>query len=157
MRSTYTCTTLLISSEAWDEVQRAIRAAESPGNNYNHMFMDDNSIDMTHVALVRGRPSGTGMIAAERLRQVTVEGWTPEYDDHHRRGELAKAAVCYLIYGKDEIVGCTNGVGTPYSWPWKPEWWKPSSFIIRNLVKAGALIAAQIDQLLRQGGTDGRV
>ena len=34
-------------------------------------------------------------------------------------------------------------------WPWPPEFWKPSDDPVRNLVKAGALIAAEID---RQAG-----
>jgi hypothetical protein len=35
-------------------------------------------------------------------------------------------------------------------WPWDPSWWKPSPDPIRNLVKAGALIAAEIDRLQRR-------
>jgi hypothetical protein len=31
-------------------------------------------------------------------------------------------------------------------WPWSFEWWKPKDRI-RNLVRAGALIAAEIDRL----------
>jgi hypothetical protein len=34
-------------------------------------------------------------------------------------------------------------------WPWDQDWWKPSPDPIRNLVKAGALIAAEIDRLQR--------
>jgi hypothetical protein len=34
-------------------------------------------------------------------------------------------------------------------WPWDEKWWKPSTNPIRNLVKAGALIAAEIDRLQR--------
>jgi hypothetical protein len=37
-------------------------------------------------------------------------------------------------------------------WPWEqPDWWKPSDNPIRNLEKAGALIAAEIDRLIRKG------
>lgn len=32
-------------------------------------------------------------------------------------------------------------------WPWDYKWWKPSDDPIKNLVKAGALIAAEIDRL----------
>lgn len=31
-------------------------------------------------------------IAAERKRQIEAEGWTPEHDDAHDKGELARAA-----------------------------------------------------------------
>jgi len=35
------------------------------------------------------------------------------------------------------------------SWPWDEEWWKPDNDAVRNLAKAGALIAAEIDRLQR--------
>lgn len=37
----------------------------------------------------------------------------------------------------------------PKDWPWEIESWQPSADPIRNLEKAGALIAAEIDRLLR--------
>ena len=39
--------------------------------------------------------TGMAMIAAERFRQIAVEGWQSEHDDGHDEGELAKAALCY--------------------------------------------------------------
>jgi hypothetical protein len=36
-----------------------------------------------------------------------------------------------------------------FDWPWDASWWKPSNDPVRNLVKAGALIAAEIDRLQR--------
>ncbi len=35
------------------------------------------------------------------------------------------------------------------AWPWEMAWLKISEDPVRNLVKAGALIAAEIDRLLR--------
>jgi len=78
---------------------------------------------------------GVELIADERKRQVEAEGWTPEHDDKYSSNELIRAGGCYA--------------NAPYSWPWSAEWWKPSDDPIRNLVKAGALIAAEIDRLLR--------
>lgn len=46
-------------------------------------------------------------------------------------------------------------VARRYSWPWDEEWWKPSEDPVRNLVKAGALIAAEIDRLQRVDGGEG--
>ncbi|MCM0757438.1 hypothetical protein M7775_02505, partial [Sporomusa sphaeroides DSM 2875] len=43
------------------------------------------------------QPSGIELIAAERQRQISQEGWTPEHDDQHANGELALAAACYAI------------------------------------------------------------
>lgn len=34
-------------------------------------------------------------IDAERQRQISVEGWTPEHDDQHDDGSLLQAAVFY--------------------------------------------------------------
>jgi hypothetical protein len=76
-------------------------------------------------------------IAAERSRQVEVEGWTLEHDDAHDSGELADAAACYAL-----------GRKMPSIWPWAEEWWKPSDRR-RNLIKAGALIVAEIERLDR--------
>lgn len=90
--------------------------------------------------------SGSELIAEERQRQISGEGYSPEHDDAHKAGELAKAGACYCFATlaasryRDLILR---------TWPWEFEWWKPSDNNIRNLVKAGALIAAEIDRLNR--------
>lgn len=76
---------------------------------------------------------------------MEVEGWTPSHDDTHSNGELAKAALCYI---SQQYSGHVRRVLE--WWPWEPCWWKPSSDPIRNLEKAGALIAAEIDRLQRK-------
>lgn len=90
--------------------------------------------------------TGTELIAAERQRQVAQEGWTLEHDDEHDDGELLQAARCYLSLNPDY----PHLTGAALDWPWHPDWWKPSPDPIRNLVKAGALIAAEIDRLQRK-------
>ena len=84
---------------------------------------------------------GIELIAEERKRQVDEEGWTEEHDDQHTCGELKIAAACYTTLSDHPA---------PSFWPWLIEWWKPSGDPIRNLVKAGALIAAEIDRLQRE-------
>lgn len=100
--------------------------------------------------------TGIELIAEERARQISQEGWTTEHDDQYKHGELAAAGAVYadasisLMHGvapaelKEQILhfGCE----TP--WPWDPAWLKLDTSM-RALVKAGALIAAQIDQLQR--------
>ena len=77
-------------------------------------------------------------IVVERRRQVEVEGWTPEHDDAHSDGALAKAATCYSsVY---PLASCY--------WPGDLKWWKPKDRR-SNLVKAGALIVAEIERLDR--------
>lgn len=86
---------------------------------------------------------GVELIAAERQRQIDVEGWTPEHDAQHTDGELALAAAVYAV--PDHLCGIQMLL-----WPWAPEWYKPKDRI-RDLVRAGALIAAEIDRLLARG------
>lgn len=91
------------------------------------------------------------MIAAERARQVSKEGWTTEHDDGHHPGELALAAACYAIpEGRRVPIGMKVPGNPPALWPWEIDWWKPTpNDRIRELVKAGALIAAEIELLQR--------
>lgn len=49
-------------------------------------------------------------------------------------------------------VGYHFGYRPPDDWPWEPEAWKPEPEAIDNLMKAGALIAAEIDRLQRRDG-----
>ena len=91
-------------------------------------------------------------VLAERRRQVEVEGWTPEHDDAHDGGEMAIAAACYATappatYTEREWMFADR----PKSWPWHSTWWKPT-FYRHNLVRAGALIVAEIERLDRRVG-----
>ena len=89
---------------------------------------------------------GLDRIAAERRRQVEVEGWTPEHDASlHDSGELVLAARCYAA----AALSPRRHSRPPTTWPWNKARWKPSPDPIRTLEKAGALIAAEIDRLLR--------
>lgn len=118
----------------------------------NDYLMSDGSVKaMTldeakaagYGAVPQGVPDGMGAIAAERQRQVTAEGWSPDHDDTHSDSELALAALCYLYAG----IYDPSDFPDRY-WPWDRNWWKPSDNR-RNLVKAGALIAAEIDRIDR--------
>lgn len=103
--------------------------------------------------------TGIELIAAERERQVSKERWTPGHDDHHCDGSLALAGASYaLAVGVRSHPSLSDGrvrwalsseIPPPY-WPWDEDWWKPTpDDPIRQLVKAGALIAAEIDRLQR--------
>ena len=117
---------------------------------------NDTENTKTAPALTAASGSGAALIAAERQRQMAVEGWTPEHDDQHSQAEMAKAAGDYLHeafirakYGRRPF-----GTEPPHHWPWDAKWWKPSEDPIPNLVKAGALIAAEIDRLQRLQNTE---
>jgi len=91
--------------------------------------------------------SGIERIAAERQRQIVEEHRLPEDDARHESGEMARAAALYAM-------PATKRRGTSMKfwklWPWDKKWWKPTpDNRIRELEKAGALIAAEIDRLER--------
>lgn len=108
--------------------------------------------------------TGIELIAAERERQITAEGWTPEHDDQHVNREMASAARCYVEHyvarewtidndlGMNVEEGSYQNEECPREWPddWDESWWKPKGRIA-DLTRAGALIAAEIDRLQRAG------
>lgn len=83
--------------------------------------------------------AGARDIIAERQRQVTTEGHKPDRDDCYNFGELALAAAGYA--------GTTGGARTigRKLFRWDECHWKPST-PRRDLVKAGALILAEIER-----------
>ncbi len=93
---------------------------------------------------------GVGAICTERERQISEEGWTPEHDDEHSTGEMAAAASCYALHSLTFTgdVAAYRSAPPPENWPWDAEWWKPKN-PQRDLVRAGALIAAEIDRVDR--------
>ena len=88
--------------------------------------------------------TGIELIAAERKRQIEVEGWTPDNDDAHISGAMAVAAGCYALFAD----AFPNAGEPPPQWPWDAKWWKPKDYVY-DLVRAGALIAAELDRVLR--------
>jgi len=92
-------------------------------------------------------PDGAELIAAERRRQVAFEGMTPEHDDEHIHNQLSRAAASYIA-----ITVWPDSYEAENFWPWNLDDFKPVDDPVPNLVKAGALIAAAIDRLLRKAG-----
>jgi hypothetical protein len=93
-------------------------------------------------------------VLAERHRQVCAEGWTPEHDDSHEEGHMATAGGLYAQYAfcsRELMV-----LEPPMPWPWHDSWWKPTD-PRRNLIKAGALILAEIERIDRALLNGGRV
>lgn len=84
--------------------------------------------------------SGIEQIAAERQRQINELGFAPEKDMAYRKGELLDAALAYAEAAASLSDRC------PSVWPWRENTWKPKN-PLENLVRAGALIAAEIDRL----------
>jgi hypothetical protein len=107
--------------------------------------------------------TGIELIAEERQRQIEVEGWTAEHDDQHTDGELAAAAAVYadmanyhgdLPLMEDNSKTAKVLIPRAFKWPFDSQWLKltPDNRV-RELVKAGALIAAEIDRLQRKNAS----
>lgn len=107
--------------------------------------------------------TGIELISAERERQISKEKFTANHDDAHDARELANASRAYLKHychrawvwtNELGMPGIVDGVASyreekpPGEWPWNDEDWKPKS-PIDDLIKAGALIAAELDRLQR--------
>ena len=86
---------------------------------------------------------GAYLIQKERERQIEEEGYTDEHDLNHNIDDFVKAAISYAIVDLDKEKGGDYGYAW---WPWEEIYWKPKDRK-RNLVRAGALIAAAIDRL----------
>jgi hypothetical protein len=95
--------------------------------------------------------TGAGLIAAERQRQIDEEGYSQRHDAEHVDESLALAACAYAIPSTWRRFKSANEAGSPsvpVTWPWAARFWRPTpDDRVRELVKAGALIAAEIDRL----------
>lgn len=95
----------------------------------------------------------------ERQRQINQEFYSTENDDEYEQNELLRAAVCYAenvvrrgwvfdsnfgpdVYQEEEV---------PDLWPWDLDFWKPKN-PRRDLVRAAALIIAEIERIDRSTG-----
>lgn len=85
------------------------------------------------------------LVTLERGRQIFGRGYGTAHDDTHVGCELAAAAACYAAGG--DVSVWDRGL-----WPW-PDMQAPSEEepVLRRMVKAGALILAEIERLLRAG------
>lgn len=113
--------------------------------------------NQTDLKLVYGSP--IWLIAAERERQQSEEGWTPEHDDQHVAGEMAVAAACYALPSREREQGYNATPGCNHYtevtrfdklWPWDRKWWKPTpKDRKREIIKACALLVAEYERLSR--------
>lgn len=119
---------------------------------------------------ISDEPIGTERVlqdlARERKRTVVVEGFGRAGDDAQPAGRLAMAAASYLVnwnafmtvvrdqnvLTSDEMAeALTNAIAPPGFWPLDPAWWKPHNDR-SDLIRAGALIIAEVERLDRATG-----
>lgn len=146
-----------LTAEQWDAAIDAAIALHSnsqvalPGR----VFANDGSQPEDDAHLQCPACAGSGHVEdltaaardvlVERGRQQKVEGWTPEHDDANAPMAMALAGASYVLSaaGRGSLNGCPSIL-----WPWSKQWWKPTS-PRHDLVKAGALIQAEIERLDR--------
>lgn len=80
-------------------------------------------------------------VQQERARQIAALGFTPEHDDCHGPGALVECAVAYANHARGIV---TRGFS-----PEAPRF-TPSGTPLRDLIKAAALLIAEIERISRQ-------
>lgn len=98
--------------------------------------------------------TGVELIAIERKRQIAELGFDYTNDAFYANEELARAGAWYSLPTFDRIkfeslqIKNQDKKSVVNIWPWDRHYYKPSpEDRIKELAKAGALIAAQIDYL----------
>lgn len=81
-------------------------------------------------------------VAAERRRQVDVEGWTPEKDDDHTPGELALAGAAWALAAAEEGGESAFGISPEDAWPFEGGFRTEGKDARRRMVIAAALLLA---------------
>ena len=94
-----------------------------------------------------GQSYGVSLVGKERQRQITEEGYSFEHDDQEDSHQLSDAATVYACHSSARLL-------LLHLWPWAKEYFKPDKDNtidgrIRELTKAGALVCAEIDRLVR--------
>lgn len=133
----------------WVEI-RDINAHAFPNMQSHSYYPAGTVIKLPAAAPGKSVPQAWLDVLAERRRQVEAEGWTPEHDDAHSHGQMARAAACYALAGSSAPSDGTAALLVSLAWPWDEQWWKPTS-ARRDLVKACALGLAEIERLDRAG------
>ena len=95
-------------------------------------------------------------IGIERKRQISDEGFMPEDDNILSGGVLARMGACYARHAANyrgqapypPPLSMYSAEDADEDWPGPREFWKPSD-PRRDLVKAAALIVAEIERMDR--------
>lgn len=93
--------------------------------------------------------TGIELITAEREEQISKHGFDSDHDDTHVNGELAIEASQLAIISTDAVLILSTH-GACEDWGLVK---KLAGDRIHQLKVAGALIASEIDRLLRKVGT----
>lgn len=108
--------------------------------------------------------TGIELIAQERQRQIEVKGYDSDHDELETAFQLSGAAAMHIAHAMnkdfeghthyDDLGNCARfqvrEIDTENwreHWPWDDHDGRENADVLTSLVKAGALIAAEIDRL----------
>lgn len=129
-------------------LRTTIQCKECNVGRYHYISkVNEYDVELLPIGFVPSLPfvNGADLIMAERKRQIRQEGWTFNHDAQWTDEQLVWAALSYLLHKE----GDKNSL--PSTWPWGQEFWKPKDRL-SNLIRAGALIAAEIDRIKKAEG-----
>jgi hypothetical protein len=133
----------VLKGQEWPD-QRYYPASHKPVDIHNWTpVFSHAALQAIEVATAAARD-----VLTERRRQVDGEGFKVADDDRYQEGQLSAAAAAYTIDACANVVGNASLSRPPSVWPWDSKWWRPEG-ARRNLVKAAALILAEIERLDR--------
>ena len=136
-----------LESAAWDMLH-AVEIADAAGELAENIGGELIDALRASLSASSAAPSeGVRDVVAERQRQIYGEGFDEAHDEQWAHDELVEAAVCYCEAPTLLALGLPPAQG-PGAWPWDLKWWKPKDRR-RDLVRAAALIIAEIDRLDR--------
>lgn len=110
-------------------------------------YMESRAI----ILAALGRHPSLLLCLRERRRQVEFYGVTEEADRLRQNGmQLSKGALCFI---KQALLMQSHGGGAapgrPFQeWPWAAETWNPPHTKEEALVKAMALLGAELDRIM---------
>ena len=82
------------------------------------------------------------LIQAERENQIVSHGYSTTHDKMWERGELAQAAAVYAMPAQKRRVE---------DWPFEKFFYRPELSRVDELIKAAALIVAEIERISQEG------
>lgn len=136
-----------------DELETEVERLEDTLKNFGFTRLE---LDMIKEGKAFGKvmSEGATRILKERIRQITVEGWDADHDDQHIHGDLAVHAAGLAVYGTDAIVDDPSERVSITPADVEDEWGlieKHKHDPVRMLEIAGALLAAELDRVIRRG------
>lgn len=104
---------------------------------------------MSEAEQIAAATRAVQLLVKERARQIDVEGFATTHDDEHTDGSIAAAAASYAMFAAN-VAQSREWRQAPVSWPWEASSWKVEEGDAKSaLVKAGALILAELERLER--------